>query len=114
MISSHASLIYRRGDFSASSNEDSFINLYHIMLFFGIISGLNRIKNLVIGINYESSKSNNWASFYLGFPLGHNPKQASFWRSVLDEVQKCLLSGERVLFFEGRLTLFGLCLEFPC
>lgn len=89
--------------FFCSEKEESFFILSHILAFFEAMSRLkiNRGKCQVLGLNCTPQKVGKLAalvgcdigsflSSHLGLPLGHNPRNFSFWNLVVDKVRKRL------------------------
>ena len=77
--------------FFSSTREEDMMTLKSVLLVFGLISGLkvNLDKSNIYGINLEQNhlsrlvemldcKASGWPIFYLGLPLGWNPKACGF------------------------------------
>ena len=89
--------------FFSNTCEEELQTLKSLLLVFGHISGLkvNLDKSNLFGINLDQNhlsrlvelldcKASDWPIFYLGIPMGGNPKACGFWDLVIERISKRL------------------------
>ena len=89
--------------FFSNTREEELQTLKSLLLVFRLIYGLkvNLDKSNIYGINLDQNhlsrlaklldcKASSWPIFYLGLPLGGNPKAYSFWDLVIERISRRL------------------------